>query len=87
MAREEKNGAPEERRRGDCWDHVALDPEHRLVVSLVVGQRTEEATHALVRDAHRRIGASAHRRTGSCGSSPRASTRCTNRPSARHTGS
>ncbi|AWM38275.1 hypothetical protein GobsT_36030 [Gemmata obscuriglobus] len=61
MAREEKNGAPEERRRGDCWDHVALDPEHRLVVSLVVGQRTEEATHALVRDAHRRTGASADR--------------------------
>ncbi|MDY3557426.1 hypothetical protein R5W24_006617, partial [Gemmata sp. JC717] len=56
MARKEKNGAPEDRSRGDCWDHVAVDPEHRLVVSLVVGKRTEDATHALVRDAHRRTG-------------------------------
>jgi IS1 family transposase len=35
---------------------VALDPESRLVVSLVVGKRTEEATHELVRDFHRRTG-------------------------------
>ncbi|HEY1189584.1 MAG TPA: hypothetical protein VGE74_18200 [Gemmata sp.] len=56
MARKQKNCVPDERRRGDCWDHVALDPEHRLVLSLVVGKRTEDATHALVRDAHRRTG-------------------------------
>jgi IS1 family transposase len=42
--------------RGDCWDHVALDPEHRLVVSLVVGRRTEEMTRLLVEDFHRRTG-------------------------------
>lgn len=47
---------PDEDRRGDCWDHVALDPESRLVVSLVVGKRTEDATHELVRDFHRRTG-------------------------------
>jgi IS1 family transposase len=35
---------------------VALDPESRLVVSLVVGKRTDDATHALVRDFHRRTG-------------------------------
>jgi IS1 family transposase len=35
---------------------VALDPETRLVVSLVVGKRTEDATHALVGDFHRRTG-------------------------------
>jgi IS1 family transposase len=35
---------------------VALDPESRLVVSLVVGKRTEGATHALVGDFHRRTG-------------------------------
>jgi len=35
---------------------VALDPESRLVVSLVVGKRTEEATHALVRDFRQRTG-------------------------------
>jgi len=35
---------------------VALDPESRLVVSLVVGKRTEDATQALVGDFHRRTG-------------------------------
>ncbi len=35
---------------------MALDPESRLVVSLVVGKRTAEATHALVRDFRRRTG-------------------------------
>ena len=39
---------------GDCWDHVAFDPEHRLVVSLVVGKRTQEETLLLVKDFHRR---------------------------------
>ena len=27
-------------RKGDCWDHVAYDPEHRLVLQLVVGRRS-----------------------------------------------
>jgi len=35
---------------------VALDPESRLVVSLVVGKRTEDSIHALVGDFHRRTG-------------------------------
>lgn len=35
---------------------MALDPESRLVVSLVVGKRTEDATHTLVGDFHRRTG-------------------------------
>jgi IS1 family transposase len=39
---------------GDCWDHIALDPEHRLVVSAVLGQRTEENTQRLVDDFHQR---------------------------------
>jgi IS1 family transposase len=39
---------------GECWDHVALDPESRLLVSLVVGRRTEEHTQLLVEDFHRR---------------------------------
>ena len=56
VARKEKNCGPEDTRRGDCWDHVALDPERRLVVSLVVGKRTEDATHELVGDFHRRTG-------------------------------
>ena len=35
---------------------MALDPETRLIVSLVVGKRTEDATHALVEDFSRRTG-------------------------------
>jgi hypothetical protein len=45
---------PSDARKGDHWDHVALDPEHRLVVSVVPGKRTAENTGALVRDFHRR---------------------------------
>jgi hypothetical protein len=33
---------------------VALDPAHRLVVSVVPGRRTAEHTHVLVEDFHRR---------------------------------
>ena len=40
--------------KGDYWDHVALDPENRLVVSVVPGARTMENTEALVADFHRR---------------------------------
>ncbi len=56
VAKKERNCDPGEQAVGDCWDHVALDPESRLVVSLVVGQRTAEATHQLVADFHRRTG-------------------------------
>jgi IS1 family transposase len=56
VGKKEKNCEPDEERRGDCWDHVAFDPESRLVVSLVVGKRTEAATHDLLRDFHRRTG-------------------------------
>lgn len=41
---------------GDCWDHLAFDPEHRLIVSLVCGRRTEELTFELVADFHARTG-------------------------------
>src|SRR5215471_5654974 len=34
--------------KGDCWDHVALDPEHRLVLSVVVGKRAEDNARQLV---------------------------------------
>lgn len=59
VGRKEKHcrpGHPDDLLCGDCWDHVALDPEHRLVVSLVVGRRTEELTELLVEDFHRRTG-------------------------------
>ena len=40
--------------KGDYWDHVAFDPEHRLVVSVVPGARTIENTEAVVEDFKRR---------------------------------
>jgi hypothetical protein len=45
---------PADARKGDHWDHVALDPEHRLVVCVVPGKRTAENTEASVRGFHRR---------------------------------
>jgi IS1 family transposase len=45
---------PADDHKGDYWDHVAYDPEHRLVVSVVPGARTIENTEALVEDFQRR---------------------------------
>jgi IS1 family transposase len=39
---------------GDCWDHVALDPEHRLVLSVIVGKRTQENATQLVHELYER---------------------------------
>jgi hypothetical protein len=41
---------------GDHWDHVAVDAEHRLVVSVVPGERTAEDVKALVEDFKQRTG-------------------------------
>jgi IS1 family transposase len=59
VAKKEKNcdeDDPEDRFRGDCWDHVAFDPEHRLVVSVVPGERTAESVQELVNDVKGRLG-------------------------------
>ena len=41
-------------RCGDHWDHVALDAEHKLVLEVVNGKRTEANTKQLVKKtAHR----------------------------------
>ena len=37
------------------WDHTAVAADSKLVVSLVVGKRTQEQTHALVKDARGRL--------------------------------
>lgn len=42
---------PADARLGDCWDHVALDPAHRLVLSVVPGKRTAENVRTLVQDS------------------------------------
>jgi len=47
---------PAEAEQGDHWDHVALDPEHRLVVSVVPGKRTAENVEKLVDDFKTRTG-------------------------------
>jgi hypothetical protein len=54
VAKKEKNRRPGESACGECWDHVAVDPEHGLVVSLLVGRRCPELTELLVEDFHRR---------------------------------
>ena len=58
VGKKEKNcdeDRPEDEFRGDCWDHVALDPEHRLVVSVVPGERTAESVRELVEDVKERL--------------------------------
>lgn len=50
---------PEEvadRRRGDDWDHTAVDPESRLLLKVVPGKRTTEKSQELVADVKRRTG-------------------------------
>ena len=33
---------PRDDHRGDYWDYVAFDPEHKLVLAVVPGARSEE---------------------------------------------
>jgi hypothetical protein len=57
VAKKEANCDPDDpadARKGDHWDHVALDPDHRLVVCVVPGKRTAENTTALVLEFRRR---------------------------------
>src|SRR4051794_10199871 len=59
VAKKEKNcdrGNPADDHKGDYWDHVAFDPEHRLVVAVVPGARDVENTEALVTEFRRRTG-------------------------------
>jgi IS1 family transposase len=57
VAKKEKNcdrRDPADDHKGDYWDHVAYDPEHRLVVAVVPGARDVVGTEALVGEFHRR---------------------------------
>ena len=47
---------PSDTRHGDSWDHVAFDPEHRLVVAVVPGKRSAANCHRLVEEFARRTG-------------------------------
>jgi IS1 family transposase/transposase-like protein len=58
VAKKEKNcdeDDPEDRFRGDCWDHVAFDPEHRLVLAVIPEERTAETVQELVSDVKERL--------------------------------
>jgi len=54
VAKKEARCGPDEPQKGDNWDHVALDPVHRLVVSFVPGKRDKAHVCRLVEDFHRR---------------------------------
>src|SRR5947209_408948 len=59
VAKKEKHCDPDDPaddRKGDAWDHIALDAESRLVVSVVPGERTAESVVAVVEDFRRRTG-------------------------------
>jgi hypothetical protein len=47
---------PADAHRGDYWDHIAYDPEHRLIVSVEPGARVAENVEAVVADFKRRTG-------------------------------
>jgi hypothetical protein len=47
---------PADDRKGDSWDHVAIDAESRLVISVVAGERTAANVVAVVNDFKRRTG-------------------------------
>src|SRR5688572_15919591 len=47
---------PDDLFKGDQYDHVALDPDSRLVLSAFVGKRTAETAEVLVGDVKQRLG-------------------------------
>jgi len=58
VEKEQRNCDPDDPRdadRGDGWDYVALDPEHRLVLAVIPGARTIENTEAVVHEVKERL--------------------------------
>jgi len=47
---------PADDHHGDGWDHVALDPEHRLVRAVVPGARSLECAWELLAEVRKRTG-------------------------------
>src|SRR5262249_16880340 len=47
-------GAAGDQEQGSYWDHVLLDTHSRLIVTLVVGRRTEETVYQAFTDFYRR---------------------------------
>ena len=42
-------------RKGDCWDHLAFDPEHRLVLDAEFGKRSATRVLALLKRVKTRL--------------------------------
>jgi len=47
---------PADGHRGAYWDHVAYDPEHRLVLAVIPGARTQENAEAIAAAVKPRLG-------------------------------
>ena len=48
---------PQDDHKGDYWDNVAFDPQHRLVLAVVPGARTIENIQAVVEEVKQRVDA------------------------------
>ena len=46
---------PEDDHKGDDWDHVGYDAEHRLVLAVIPGARCIENAEAIVEEVQRRV--------------------------------
>ena len=59
MGKKEKHCDPDDEAdwfRGDQWDHVALDPDHRLVLEVVVGRRLGDNAVSVLEGVRGRLG-------------------------------
>lgn len=62
VAKKQKNcdpANPADAHKGDYWDHVAYDPEHRLVLAVIPGSRSIENAEAIVTEVKQRLGGAA----------------------------
>jgi hypothetical protein len=59
VAKKQKNcdpTDPADDHKGDWWDHVAFDPEHKLVLAVVPGARVTESVEEVVAEVKDRTG-------------------------------
>jgi IS1 family transposase len=58
VGKKEKNcdpANPDDDHKGDWWDHVAFDPEHKLVLAVVPGARVTESVEEVVGEVKARL--------------------------------
>lgn len=56
VGKKQKNCKKGEKELGNNWDHVAYDPENKLVISIVPGKRGAENTKKIVGELKKRTG-------------------------------